>query len=115
MQALPRTYGGKGRKVPDDGLVFHFRRRAISRAMVAKHVRQAAERTGLQGRTWHDLRHHHASVLLSAGVSPALVAERLGHDVATLLRPYAQVIRNDGDRVRGIVDATLGGYLLRTG
>jgi len=64
---------------------------------------------GLEGRTWHDLRHHHASVLLSAGVSPALVAERLGHDVVTLLKTYAHVIRKDEDRVRGIIDATLGG------
>jgi len=64
---------------------------------------------GLEGRTWHDLRHHHASVLLSAGVGPALVAERLGHDVVTLLKTYAHVIRKDEDRVRGIIDATLGG------
>ena len=55
------------------------------------------------------LRHHHASVLLSEGVSPALVAERLGHDVKTLLSTYAHVIRHDEDRVRMIVDETLGG------
>jgi hypothetical protein len=40
-------------------------------------------------------------------VSPALVAERLGHDVKTLLATYAHVIRADDDRVRAIVDATL--------
>jgi len=47
-------------------------------------------------------------VLLSAGVSPALVAERRGHDVATPLRTYAHVIRADDDRVRAIVDDTPG-------
>jgi integrase len=57
----------------------------------------------------HDLRHHHASVLLSAGVSPALVAERLGHTIATLLSTYAHVIRSDEERVRAIVDESLGG------
>jgi integrase len=61
------------------------------------------------GTTWHDLRHHHASVLLSDGVSPALVAERLGHDIQTLLRTYAHVIRQDEDRVRAVVDEALGG------
>ncbi len=45
----------------------------------------------------------------AAGVSPALVAERLGHDVKTLLATYAHVIRKDEDRVRSIVDDTLGG------
>jgi hypothetical protein len=53
--------------------------------------------------------HHHASVLLSEGVSPALVAERLGHSIAELLASYAHVIRKDEDRVRSIVDGTLGG------
>ncbi len=91
-----------------DGLVFHWEGRPIVRAQAAKYARRAAEAADLGGRTWHDLRHHHASVLLSAGVSPALVAERLGHDVATLLRTYAHVIRADDDRVRGIVDDTLG-------
>jgi hypothetical protein len=53
--------------------------------------------------------HHQASVLLSKGVSPTLVAERLGHDLKTLLRTYAHVIRQDDDRVRVIVDDVLGG------
>jgi integrase len=69
----------------------------------------AAAREPVAGTTWHDLRHHHASVLLSAGVSPALVAERLGHDIQTLLRTYAHVIRQDEDRVRAVVDEALGG------
>ena len=38
-----------------------------------------------------------------------MVAERLGHDVKTLLATYADVIRKDEDRVRTIVDDTLGG------
>ncbi len=59
--------------------------------------------------SWHDLRRRHASVLLSAGVSPALVAERRGLDVKTLLATYAHVIRTDEDRVRNVVDETLGG------
>ena len=62
--------------------------------------------------------HHHASVLLSRGVSPALVAERLGHDIKTLMRTYAHVIRSDEDRVRSIVDESLGASAedwLRTG
>lgn len=92
-----------------DGLLFHFEGRPIVRAMVGKHIRGATARAGLTGRTWHDLRHHHASVLLSEGISAALVAERLGHNVATLLRTYAHVIRKDEDRVRSIVDAALGG------
>lgn len=91
-----------------DGLVFHIETRPVSRCMASKYNRVAVKAAGLEGHSWHDLRHHHASVLLPAGVSPALVAERLGHDVKTLLTTYSHVIRNDDDRVRAIVDDTLG-------
>jgi site-specific recombinase XerD len=77
--------------------------------MASKYIRTAAAQVGLAGHTWHDLRHHHASVLLAEGVNPAKVAERLGHDLTTLLSTYAHVLPRDDDRVRGIIDATLGG------
>jgi integrase len=93
----------------DQRLVFHTNGRPVGRSMASKYVRLAARAAGLEGHSWHDLRHHHASVLLSHGVSPALVAERLGHDVKTLLATYAHVIRADDDRVRTIVDATFAG------
>jgi hypothetical protein len=48
-------------------------------------------------------------VSLSEGVGPALVAERLGDALATLLKTCAHVIRHDEDRVRSIVDGVLGG------
>jgi integrase len=89
-------------------LVFHTAGRPVGRATASQALGRAAKAVGLTGRTWHDLRHYHASTLLSRGVSPALVAERLGHDVKTLLATYAHVIRADDDRVRGIVDETLG-------
>ena len=107
-----------------DGLVFHTPPGGmVVRAQASSYARRAGLASGLgklvdvEGRArqryvgpgWHDLRHHHASVLLSKGVSPALVAERLGHDLKTLLRTYAHVIRQDEDRVRAIVDVTLGG------
>jgi integrase len=90
------------------GLVFHQPSGIpVNRAQASQYFAQAATRAGLAGRTWHDLRHHHASLLLSEGVSPALVAERLGHDLATLLKTYAHVIRADEDRVRAITDTAL--------
>jgi len=75
----------------------------------ARRAALQAEAESMRTVTWHDLRHHHASVLLSEGVSPALVAERLGHTMVTLMGTYAHVIRSDEDRVHTIVDASLGG------
>ncbi|MFF0343479.1 tyrosine-type recombinase/integrase [Kribbella sp. NPDC004875] len=46
----------------------------------------------------HDLRHVHATMLLTAGVPVHVVAERLGHaDPAITLRVYAHVIRKHAD------------------
>lgn len=68
--------------------------------------RKAVEAAGLpEGTTSHDLRHHYASVLLAAGESVVAVAERLGHDDASLvLRTYGHLIPGSDDRTRRAVD-----------
>jgi site-specific recombinase XerD len=71
-------------------------------------MRSASSSAGVHA-SWHDLRHHHATSLLSEGIDPAKVAERLGHDLKTLLKTYAHVMPRDDDRVRAVVEATLGG------
>ncbi len=43
---------------------------------------------------WYDLRHTHASVLLTLGFPLHEVADRMGHSVAMLLKMYAHVLRN---------------------
>ncbi len=92
----------------DGGVIFHtMRGTPVSRVLGGDYIRAAVKRAGLSRITWHSLRHYHASTLLSAGVSPALVAERLGHDIQTLMRTYAHVVRSDDERVRAIVDEHL--------
>ncbi len=58
------------------------------------------------GTTTHDLRHHYASVLLAAGESVVAVAERLGHENATLvLKTYGHLMPDSEDRTRRAIDA----------
>jgi integrase len=58
------------------------------------------------GTTSHDLRHHYASVLLAAGESVVAVAERLGHENATLvLTTYGHLLPDSEDRTRRAIDA----------
>lgn len=55
--------------------------------------RQIVEAAGVPYRTMHELRHSHASMLLSAGQSLTIVAERLGHaDPAVTLRVYSHLL-----------------------
>lgn len=58
------------------------------------------------GTTSHDLRHHYASVLLAAGESVVAVAERLGHENATLvLTTYGHLMPDSEDRTRKAIEA----------
>ena len=57
------------------------------------------------GTTSHALRHHYASVLLAAGESAVAVAERLGHENATLvLKTYGQLMPDAEYRTRRAID-----------
>jgi integrase len=91
---------------PND-VIFHADGRYVSRSAGPKAISKAGRQIGLPNVGWHDLRHSHASMLLSQGVNPAYVAERLGHSVETLLRTYAQSLPRDDDRVRALVDQAL--------
>ncbi|RKN86788.1 site-specific integrase [Paenibacillus ginsengarvi] len=51
------------------------------------------ERSEVPQITFHDLRHTHATLLLTQGVHPKVVAERLGHaDMRTTLEIYSHVL-----------------------
>ena len=47
--------------------------------LVSKWFRKAARKAGLEGLRLHDLRHTHASLMLSQGIHLKVVSERLGH------------------------------------
>lgn len=68
-----------------------------------KALRAAGVRSGV---VVHDLRHHHASSLLSQGLSPAVVARRLGHaNPGVTMSTYAHVMPNDDERALAISEA----------
>jgi integrase len=70
-------------------------------------IRRAVDEAGLpKGTTSHDLRHHYASVLLAAGESVVAVAERLGHEDASLvLGTHGHLMPDSDDRTRSAIDA----------
>jgi integrase len=67
--------------------------------------RRARTAVGLPEATQHDLRHFFASLLISAGLSPKVVAALLGHaDVARTLNTYSHLWPGDEDRSRQAID-----------
>lgn len=60
---------------------------------LVRHFKSVIEKTGLPNIRFHDLRHYHATYLLTQNVHPRVVQERLGHSSVTLtLNTYSHVI-----------------------
>lgn len=89
------------------GLVFTSARGgALARSTIQSAWATATASMGLGQRSgWHDLRHHHASLLIAAGCSPRAVAERLGHaDPSETLRTYSHLWPSDEARMLAAVE-----------
>jgi len=53
----------------------------------------------------HDLRHSHATFLLSKGVNIVSLSRRLGHEkVSTTLDIYSHVLKEDNDLIKDILN-----------
>lgn len=91
-----------------DALVFQGRLGACYRNTRAMAWQQARKGLPGIGDGWHQLRHHHASLLIAAGLSPVAVAHRLGHKDATeTLQTYGHLWADDDDRMAAASDGLL--------
>lgn len=92
-----------------EGLVFHDRGFSLTRTNRSDMWRSRREKLPWMGDGWHQLRHHHASLLIAAGMSPVAVAHRLGHKDATeTLRTYAHLWPTDDARMAAATDGLVG-------
>jgi len=99
LRDLRRAGGGPG------GLVFHSDGRAITRHTAGEAWRHVRETMPEVGKGWHELRHYHASQLISGGMSPVAVAHRLGHKDATeTLKTYGHLWPDDDTRAAALTD-----------
>jgi len=72
--------------------------------------RRAAKDAGVQGCTFHSLRHYYASLLIRHGESVKAVQARLGHaSAAETLDTYSHLWPDSDDRTREAVDTVLRG------
>ncbi|MEW6546303.1 MAG: tyrosine-type recombinase/integrase [Bacillota bacterium] len=107
-QAEERLRAGPGWH--DYNLVFATARgRPLDSSYVAKVLKSAAARAGVQPLRFHDLRHTHATLLFRQGVHPKVVSERLGHSsVALTLDTYSHLLPDTQREAVRAVERALG-------
>ena len=77
------------------GLSEHDRLFGITKHYLEYEMKRGSERTGIKRIRIHDLRHGHASLLISLGTPPNLVVQRLGHEkIQTTLNTYSHLYPN---------------------
>lgn len=101
----PKTIAALGAR--GEGLVVRNSRGNLIDSRIASYWwRAMCEKASVEAPGWHALRHHHASLLIAAGMSPVAVSHRLGHkDVTLTLSTYAHLWPTDEARM---VEATDG-------
>ena len=85
------VYVGKLYGIMENDRLFH-----ITKSYLEKEINRGIKLSGVKKIRLHDLRHSHASLLISKlGVQPNLVAERLGHEkIQTTLGTYGHLYPN---------------------
>lgn len=94
----------------NQGLIFTTSTgKPVSPRNLVRHFKSALKEAGLPNIRFHDLRHTSATLLLSAGVHPKIVQERLGHSQISLtLDTYSHVIPGLQEEAAEKMDAILG-------
>lgn len=84
-------------------------RKAAGRADAERARDERREPFDLERLTWHDLRHHYASGLIHAGLSPTAVQHRLGHaSITVTMDTYGHLWPNDDDSTRAAAEGLVG-------
>jgi integrase len=78
---------------------------------VTKETRARFRVLGFDRLRFHDLRGSHGTALLDAGVPVHVVAARLGHDPAVLLRAYAKRTKQSDEAAADVIGEMARGVL----
>ncbi len=88
----------------DDVFVFgnHY---PLADSTVTRRHKMWAEKAGVKRITIHEVRHSHASLLISQGVSIVAVSRRLGHSsIKQTLDTYSHIMPSDVEKIVGIFE-----------
>lgn len=77
----------------------------LTKTHLEKEIKRGANLAGLKPIRVHDLRHSHASLLISQGINIATISKRLGHEnIQTTLKTYAHMFDADAKEAANLLD-----------
>lgn len=84
----------RGEPYSDEGLVFSSTGgKPLDPRAFTRHFESLVKKAGLPRIRFHDLRHSHATVMLTQGIHPKVVSERLGHStIGITLDTYSHMV-----------------------
>lgn len=95
-----KEYIKKLYELPENERLFPIVAEAVQHKM-----KRVCEKTGVKKMPVHCIRHSHASYLISQGVQPILIKERLGHkDISVTLNTYSHLYPNMGKSIADMMD-----------
>lgn len=97
---LLQTYIKENNRKPDDYIFSSDGSRPFAQSPIERSLKDATAEAQLPPIRIHDLRHSHASLLISSGVSIVAVAKRLGHaDITQTLNTYSHCLPSDDEMI----------------
>lgn len=98
-----------GKELSLDDLVFaNIEGKPLDASVVSHNFGKVAERAGLRGIRFHDLRHTFASVMLLRGVPAKVISEALGHaSVAFTMDVYSHIMQGMQSDAMALLDEVL--------
>jgi len=94
--------------LPLDYFVFGFFDKPCSPSMLSHDFARIAQKAGLKGVRFHDLRHTFASLMLMRGAPAKVISEALGHaSVAFTLQTYAHVLSGMQEKAMSLLNDVL--------
>lgn len=102
----PQSLIDELKALPDNDYLFGENGRPLYETTVARKFAKWTKWSKVKKIKLHDLRHSHASLLISKGVPITAVSKRLGHSkVSITLDTYAHMMPSDEDRVKKAVES----------
>jgi integrase len=97
-----------GRRIVADDMVFSAAGNPFDPNVLSHAFSRLAQRAGLEGVRFHDLRHTFASLMLLRGAKPKVISEAMGHaSVAFTMDTYSHIIEGMQEEAMALLDGVM--------